>query len=195
MAVHSFACCYVLHVTWYTQLPNIFDVLAGVSNFSLQQLVELVEVAEIPPAVVQRHNDVFEQDTAVHQFCMMLGIQYVAYSSLGTQHLLRLHHNPVLTNAAVGAIATASGASPAQVCMRPAAFACRSGVSCQVQCVTDTCRLQVVLKYALGTAQVVIPRSTSRSHMNESLYLHMVHFGAQDLNLLQSLGGKLHLVE
>lgn len=90
-------------------------VCVGVSNFHLEQLMELVEFAEIPPAVVQRRNDVFEQDTAIRHFCMQLGIQYVAYSSLGTQHTHSGGENPVLHSAALQAIAEEEGASVAQV--------------------------------------------------------------------------------
>jgi diketogulonate reductase-like aldo/keto reductase len=88
---------------------------AGVSNFNLEQLVELVEFANIPPAVVQRRNDVFEQDVAVRHFCRQLGIQYVAYSSLGTQHTFSGEENPVLHSGALQAIAKERNASVAQV--------------------------------------------------------------------------------
>lgn len=84
------------------------------SNFNLDQLVELVEFAHIPPAVVQRRNDVFEQDVAVRHFCTQLGIQYVAYSSLGTQHT-HAGENPVLHSSSLQAIAKEKDASVAQV--------------------------------------------------------------------------------
>jgi diketogulonate reductase-like aldo/keto reductase len=86
-----------------------------VSNFNLDQLVELVEFADIPPAVVQRRNDAFEQDVAVRHFCVLLGIQYVAYSSLGTQHAHSGGENPVLHSSALQAISKEKGVSVAQV--------------------------------------------------------------------------------
>lgn len=87
------------------------------SNFSLQQLIELQEWAEVPPAVVQRHADVFTQDTAVHRFCASQGIQYMAYSSLGTQYLSQgFDASPVLDNAAIQAIGAKHSVTPAQVC-------------------------------------------------------------------------------
>ena len=85
------------------------------SNFNLEQLVELVQFAHIPPAVVQRRNDVFEQDVAVRHFCTQLGIQYVAYSSLGTQHTHSGGENPVLHSSSLQAIAKEKGVSVAQV--------------------------------------------------------------------------------
>jgi diketogulonate reductase-like aldo/keto reductase len=51
--------------------------------------------------------------------------------------------------------------------------------------------LQVALKYALGTGQVVIPRSKSVSHMKESLQLDSVHFSSKELKLLVNLDGRL----
>ena len=106
---------------------------AGVSNFNLEQLIELVEWASIPPAVVQRHANVFEQDVATHRFCLSQGIRYTAYSSLGMQYLrLGFAHSPVVSNGAVQAIAAAHGLSPAQVrlCAAPRTHPIPSSHSC-----------------------------------------------------------------
>ena len=86
---------------------------AGVSNFGMEQLVELLEWSEVPPAVVQRRSDLFTQDLAMQRFCLSHGIKYTAYSSLGTQY--RASSSPVLKNGAVVRIAQKHNASPAQV--------------------------------------------------------------------------------
>jgi diketogulonate reductase-like aldo/keto reductase len=90
---------------------------AGVSNFDLEQLVELVEWAEIPPAVLQRRSDLFTQDLPIQRLAMSLGIQYVAYSSLGTQYGQRRGGGatPVMCNAAVQRIAAEHNVTAAQV--------------------------------------------------------------------------------
>lgn len=90
---------------------------AGISNFNLKELIELLEWAEVPPAVVQRHADVFSQDTAVQRFCLTQGIRYTAYSALGTQYLQSgFSSSPVLAVEAVRAIAAAHSITPAQAC-------------------------------------------------------------------------------
>lgn len=49
---------------------------AGVSNFDLGDLTELLKVARIKPAVVQRNSDPLRPDTDVQAFCFIAGIQY-----------------------------------------------------------------------------------------------------------------------
>ena len=56
---------------------------------------------------------------------------------------------------------------------------------------TTAATLQVVLKYALGSGQVVIPRSKSLSHMKESLDLDNLRFSSKELTLLVNLDGRL----
>ena len=56
---------------------------------------------------------------------------------------------------------------------------------------TIAATLQVVLKYALGSGQVVIPRSKSLAHMKESLELDTLQFSSKELKLLVSLDGRL----
>lgn len=91
---------------------------AGVSNFQLNELVELVDFSSIPPAVIQGHSDPFAQNLAVRRFASSLGIQFTAYSSLGTQHLRHTGGvNPVLENGAINAIGASLKSSAAQVDM------------------------------------------------------------------------------
>jgi diketogulonate reductase-like aldo/keto reductase len=51
--------------------------------------------------------------------------------------------------------------------------------------------VQIALKYALGSGQVVIPRSKSASHMKESLALDDIHFSSKEVTLLVNLDGRL----
>lgn len=94
----------------------VTDTAAGVSNFHLDELVELVHFASIPPAVIQGHSDPFTQSLSIRRFAWSLGIQYTAYSSLGTQYLRRNGgSNPVLQNPAICCIGDSLGSSAAQV--------------------------------------------------------------------------------
>eukprot|EP00754_Rhynchopus_humris_P048375 Rhum_TRINITY_DN771_c0_g1::Rhum_TRINITY_DN771_c0_g1_i1::g.2347::m.2347 len=112
----------------------------GVSNFAVSELKELLAFAEVKPAVVQTHSDPLSPNRDVQNFCKEHGIQFVAYSSLGTQHAMRLHTNPVLTNPAIVELAAKYSVSPAVV----------------------------VLSWALHHGQVVIPRSRNPVHMKQN---------------------------
>ena len=92
----------------------------GVSNFDLHEIKELLQVASrIRPAVVQRNSDPFSSDGIVREFCASAGIQYQAYSSLGTQWVMRgVQPNPVLNSAAIQHIAQQHNVSSAQVVLR-----------------------------------------------------------------------------
>lgn len=49
---------------------------AGVSNFGIDELAELLAMARIKPALVQRHSDPLAADAEVQAFCRIAGIQY-----------------------------------------------------------------------------------------------------------------------
>ncbi len=49
---------------------------AGVSNFGIDELAELLAMARIKPALVQRHSDPLAPDSEVQAFCRIAGIQY-----------------------------------------------------------------------------------------------------------------------
>ena len=89
--------------------------MIGVSNFDISLLEELVlHHANRKVAVVQNWMDPFHQDRAVREFCRDHGIQYMAYSSFGTQWFSR-RENPVLTSSVLQAIADRHDASIPQV--------------------------------------------------------------------------------
>ena len=60
----------------------------GVSNFYLEELQELVELATVPVSAVQNWFDPFHQDKQVRTFCQDHGIRYIGYSTLGES----IHH-------------------------------------------------------------------------------------------------------
>ena len=87
----------------------------GVSNFHFELLHRLVVGLDQQVDVVQNWMDPFHQDTEVRAFCAENNIQYMAYSSFGTQW--NRHPNPVLTNTVLQEIAVAHGVSVPQVVM------------------------------------------------------------------------------
>lgn len=82
----------------------------GVSNFSVDELGELVATTSIPPVVNQVQFSPFEYRRGLLSWCEGNGIAVEAYSTLGTgRHL---------TDDTVVRIARSHGCSPAQVLLR-----------------------------------------------------------------------------
>ena len=48
----------------------------GVSNFDIDELAELLAMARIKPALVQRHSDPLSADAATQALCRLAGVQY-----------------------------------------------------------------------------------------------------------------------
>lgn len=114
----------------------------GVSNFNKEELQELVAYARIKPSVVQRNSDPFSPDVEIQEYCKQEGIQYMGYSTLGSQWLMRgFSTNPVLNDPLIQGISVAQGCTSAQV----------------------------VLSWALQKNQVVVPRSSNRLRISENL--------------------------
>ena len=113
----------------------------GVSNFGLRDLEELWAMARVKPHVVQNWMDPLHPDRAVRAFCRDHGVAFVAYSSLGTQHLGRGEgRNPVLESPVLREIAARRGRSVAAV----------------------------VLSWVLSGGAGVIPRSASAAHIEDN---------------------------
>ena len=82
----------------------------GVSNFSLQELDEVIAVAETRPVSNQVQFSAFEYRRALVEGCRERDVAVTAYSSLGTgQHL---------DDPTVAAVAARNGRTPAQVLLR-----------------------------------------------------------------------------
>ena len=93
--------------------------LIGISNVTDRQLIELVELARVPPAFVQ--NRCYANrgwDRAVRRLCAERGIVYQGFSLLTA-------NRDVVAHRVVREIAARHGRSPAQVLLR---FACQLGM-------------------------------------------------------------------
>ncbi|GHP05351.1 hypothetical protein PPROV_000410300 [Pycnococcus provasolii] len=112
----------------------------GVSNVDTVQLRHIFSDAVSPrvkPSVVQGHDDPLRPNRELRKLCRSLGVHFVAYSSLGTQHAAG-GKNPVLTHPELKSLAVSRGVSVPQV----------------------------VLSWQMWHSHIgVIPRSTSREHM------------------------------
>jgi diketogulonate reductase-like aldo/keto reductase len=82
----------------------------GVSNFSAEQLDEVLGVADVPPAVDQVQFNPFAYRRGLLEACEERGVAIEAYSPLGTGRHLR--------DPRVGEVAERVGRTPAQVLIR-----------------------------------------------------------------------------
>eukprot|EP00600_Ochromonadales_sp_CCMP1393_P000199 CAMPEP_0174985848 /NCGR_PEP_ID=MMETSP0004_2-20121128/18584_1 /TAXON_ID=420556 /ORGANISM="Ochromonas sp., Strain CCMP1393" /LENGTH=333 /DNA_ID=CAMNT_0016238571 /DNA_START=435 /DNA_END=1436 /DNA_ORIENTATION=+ len=122
----------------------------GVSNFHLDLMKDLVaNVATKKVSTVQNWMDPFHQDRGVREFAQHHGIQYMAYSSLGTQWgnankrrlaALGITGNPVLNSPVLQDIAQKHASSVPQV----------------------------VLAWLLAEGVVAIPRTSNAEHMQDN---------------------------
>ncbi|XVF76681.1 hypothetical protein PTKIN_Ptkin13bG0286300 [Pterospermum kingtungense] len=89
----------------------------GVCNFSSKKLGDLLEVARIPPAVVQVECHPVWQQPKLHALCKSKGIHLTGFSPLGSPGTgtvkIEVLKNPVLVS-----VAEKLGKSPAQVALR-----------------------------------------------------------------------------
>ncbi|KAK9901257.1 hypothetical protein WJX75_002791 [Coccomyxa subellipsoidea] len=135
----------------------------GVSNFGLDDLAELLAMARIKPALVQRHSDPLAADAEVRAFCRLADVQYQGYSTLGSQWLAHgMDKNPVLTNAVVERVANETGGDAAQV----------------------------VLRWALQHGQAIVPRSSKRERIAANRGLDFV-LTANQMQRIDALDGSL----
>ena len=131
----------------------------GVSNFGPAELQQLLDVAKVKPHLVQSWMDPLHAERPLRALCARHGVQFQAYSSLGTQHQTAI--NPVLRHPALNALAQQLGVTVAQV----------------------------VLRWAVQHGAAVIPRSRQRAHMASSLDLEGFELSAAQMAAIDALDG------
>ena len=85
----------------------------GVSNFSPDRLVDLINYNEVTPAVDQVETHLYCQQKAAHRWMEKYGVVHEAYAPLGQSRI-----NDMFALPAVQAAARAHGKTPAQVALR-----------------------------------------------------------------------------
>jgi len=126
----------------------------GLSNVNPSQLLDVIRFVQerqrkplqpgiiAPPRmpdVVQIYADPIRPAEEMRRICKEHGIEFVSYSTLGTQHHMATGKNPVLSSPIVNALAAKYDRSVAEV----------------------------VLSWALQNGMSVIPRSSKREHIRE----------------------------
>jgi len=125
----------------------------GLSNVSAEQLLDIISyvkerqdsaVEHYPPPhlpdVLQAYADPLQPALELREICQAHGIEFVSYSTLGTQHTMRT-----------------SGKNPVLGCIPVTGLAERYGRS----------TAEVVLSWALQRGMSVIPRSNNELHIKQ----------------------------
>ncbi|KAI5070048.1 hypothetical protein GOP47_0014391 [Adiantum capillus-veneris] len=123
----------------------------GVSNFSSKKIMELLEFAEIPPAVNQVEMHPQWQQRLLRETCKKANVHVCAWSPLGAP-LMSWGTPEILNNPIIKDIASKHGKSPAQV----------------------------VLRWGLDNGVSVIPKSFNKKRMVENLDVFGWHLTDED---------------
>ncbi|MED6111533.1 NADPH-dependent aldo-keto reductase, chloroplastic [Stylosanthes scabra] len=86
----------------------------GVSNFTVKKLQDLLEVAQVPPAVNQVELHPSLQQPKLHEFCNSKGVHLSGYSPLGKG----LSRTNILMDPVLHTVAEKLGKTPAQIALR-----------------------------------------------------------------------------
>lgn len=89
----------------------------GVSNFSSKKLGDLLDIAEVPPAVNQVECHPYWQQGKLREFCKSRGVHLSGYSPLGSPGTGFIKSD-ILKNPVITTIAEKLGKTPAQVALR-----------------------------------------------------------------------------
>jgi hypothetical protein len=66
-------------------MPFLCGPAAGVSNFGLPELRELLSLAKVAPSVLESRSDPFAINHHMLQWALQHNVTFIGYSSLGTQ--------------------------------------------------------------------------------------------------------------
>lgn len=129
----------------------------GVSNFGPKRLAELIEKAEITPAVNQVESHPLLQQNELIDFCQKNMIAVTAYSPLGSQH--EDNEPSLLENDIILEIAERLKVSPAQV----------------------------LLAWQLTRGVIVIPKTVHQERLKENFAASAIELDDEDMKKIASL--------
>mmetsp|Transcript_2804 Transcript_2804/g.6091 ORF Transcript_2804/g.6091 Transcript_2804/m.6091 type:complete len:332 (-) Transcript_2804:1278-2273(-) len=125
-------------IAWIQQRQDAYNKIQS-SNPSSSTMDDGTVAPPRMPDVLQDYADPLEPSNELRQICKEHGIEFVSYSTLGTQHAMRNGNNPVLGSQVVQTLAAKHQRSTAEV----------------------------VLQWARQLGMSVIPRSSKRTHIQE----------------------------
>ena len=136
---------------------------AGVSNFSIPKLEDLIEETNDIPEMNQIELHPYLQQNDMLEFCSKHNIHLTAYSPLGssdrTAAMKAANEPSLLENKVINQIAKKHGASPAQV----------------------------IIKWNIMRGTAVIPKSVNKSRIIENIKSEAVNLDEDDLNKIEGL--------
>lgn len=150
--------------TWKAMEELVDDGLClniGLSNFNIQQIQRILNIARILPSVLQIECHPYLNQSELMEFCAKHQISVTAYSPLGSpaSPYEKPGQYPILQNPTVIALANKYKKSAAQV----------------------------LLRYQLDRENVVIPRSATKEHMAENIDIFNFSLSKEDIMELDSL--------
>ncbi|KAF5302645.1 hypothetical protein FQR65_LT08486 [Abscondita terminalis] len=140
----------------------------GLSNFNKKQIERVLEKAEVIPAVNQIECHPYLNQAQLIQFCKSKGIQIECYSPLGSPG--RVGAKPddpvVLNDDRLKEIATKYNKTPAQT----------------------------VLRYQIQRGNVVLPKSVTKSRIEENLNIFDFEISAEDMGLMDTFNKNIRYI-
>ena len=118
-----------IHETWEAMEELVDEGLVreiGVSNFPVSLLHELLTRSKKPPVVNQVEGHPYLQQARLLKYCQARGVEYQAYSPLGTPGFKEVDEPTILDDQVLTKIAQTHNASVANVCI---AWALQRGTS------------------------------------------------------------------
>lgn len=129
----------------------------GVSNFGPKRIADLIEKAEIAPAVLQVESHPLLQQNELIDFCHKNNIAITAYSPLGSQH--EDNEPDLLADDVIGEIAKRLEVTPAQV----------------------------LLAWSMNRGVIVIPKSVHFDRIKENFAAQAINLDEEDMKKIASL--------
>ena len=151
-----------IHETWHAMEELVDKGLVreiGVSNFPVSLLHELLTHSRITPAVNQCEGHVYLQQTNLLKYCQARGVQYQAYSPLGTPGYKQAGEPTILDDPVLQKIALRHNVSSAQV----------------------------AIAWALQRGTSVVAKSSSEAHLRDNLAATQVQLTDADMQEIATL--------
>ena len=142
-------------------LPKVRNI--GLCNVNAAGLRDLLNYAEVPPAVLQIERHAYLQQPKLMRYCADAGVAVTGFSPLGSSSYVELDMatkaDSALTEPVVAEVARKHGKSPAQV----------------------------LLRWGIDTGTAVIPKSSKLARLEENLDVFGFELDAEDMGALSAL--------
>lgn len=154
-------------LTVWEEMEKLYDEskvrAIGISNFDASDIKLLHRESRVRPHVIQSHADPLKQNREVIELSLIYGISYQSYSPLGSQWVMKLKKNPVLSEPVLVELAKKYNKSVAQI----------------------------VLRWNVQEGMLVIPKSRNPQHIKENLEIFDFSLTHEEMTMIRNLDGKI----